>query len=83
MMELKDFENFLDFTKKQITILKEKEDEKYKDDSWKNYDVEDLYDDMCGQLDDYDYSIDETEKQRIILHIANYAFFIHEKLKGS
>ena len=83
MMELKDFENFLDFTKKQIVILKEKENEQYKDDSWKDLDEDDLIDELEGQLDRFEeYEVDKEFRQRRLLHIANYAFFLHEKLKG-
>ncbi|KKM02649.1 hypothetical protein LCGC14_1782370 [marine sediment metagenome] len=83
MMELKDFENFLEFTKKQITILKDKENDKYKDDSWKLFDEEDLFDGLYDQLDKYENTVDKEDQQRRLLHVANYAFFLYEKLKGS
>ncbi len=83
MMELQDFENFLEFNKKQITILKEKENDKYKDDSWKNYDEDELEDDMLDQIDKFEFETENDEyKQRRLLHIANIAFFLYEKLKG-
>jgi len=81
MMELKDFEKFLEFTTKQITILKEKEVNEYKDDSWKIYEEEDLLDDLIDQLDRLEWSEEKEYKQRRLLHIANYAFFIWHKLQ--
>ena len=81
MMELKDFESFLEFTKKQITILKEKENEKYKEDSWKNWDEDDLFDTMVDQIDRFDWSNDTEDKLRRLAHVANYAFFLWHKLK--
>ena len=79
MMELKDFERFLEFTRRQITILKEKERNVYKNDSWKLYDEEDLYDSMVDQIDAFDYTQDKAVRQRKALHIANYAWFLYEK----
>lgn len=83
MMELKDFEKFVEFTKQQITILKEKEADKYKDDSWKNWDEEDLFDALEEQMDGFDYTSDSDKKykQRRMLHIGNIAFFIWHKLE--
>lgn len=81
MMELKDFENFLEFTKKQVTILKEKEADRYKNDSWKLYDEDDLYEGLYDQLDAFDRACDLERRQRSLLHIANYAWFLYEKLK--
>ncbi len=84
MMELKDFENFLEFNRKQIAILKEKENGKYKDDFWKNIDEDDLYDSLYVQAEKFEYETNENAeyRQRRLLHIANYAFFLYEKLKG-
>ncbi len=83
-MELKDFENFLEFNRKQIAILKEKENGKYKHDSWKIMEEDDLYDALYVQAEKFEYETkknDEYRKRRL-LHIANYAFFLYEKLKG-
>ena len=83
MMELKDFENFLEFNRKQIAILKEKEDVKYKDKSYKDEDEDDLIDQLEEQLDKFEYADENDEyRQRRLLHIANYAFFLYVKLKG-
>lgn len=81
-MELKDFEKFLEFTKEQIKILKEKEADKYKEDSWKNWDEEDLIDAIEDQMDNFDYTSDANNeyKSRRMLHIANFAFFMWHKL---
>ena len=83
-MELKDFEKFLEFTTEQIKILKEKEADKYKDDSWKNWDEEDLYDALDDQMDKFEWATEDSneDKQRRMLHIANIAFFIWHKLQG-
>lgn len=83
MMDTKDFENFEEFKQKQIAVLKEKGEDTYKDSSYKDQDLEDLYDELYEQMDKFEYNEKDKEyRQRRLLHIANYAFFLYEKLKG-
>ena len=89
-MNLNDFENFIEFTKKQIEILKIKE-EMYKD-AWKWCHSTDLINKMKEQMNKFDgfiETIQSTSKPQpqatvnardTLLDIANYANFLWQRL---
>ncbi len=93
-MDLNDFENFLEFTKKQIEILKIKEIS-YKD-TWKTNDISIIKKFMDSQIDRLSALIKRIEEARplmiknqyhnierakdALLDIANYAFFLYQRL---
>ncbi len=83
MMDEKDFERFEEFKQEQIKVLKEKGESKYKDKSYKESDEEELTDELFSHLDSFEYSDDDEHKKRRMLHVANYAFFSYDNLKGN
>jgi len=89
-MNLNDFENFIEFTKKQIGILKIKE-EIYKD-AWKWCHSTDLIKRMKEQIKKFDGFIETIQSnfkpqpeatvnaKETLVDIANFCFFIYERL---
>jgi len=81
MMDKKDFENFDKFVEEQKKVLIEKGENEYKTTSFKDADVDDLFEEMFAQFDKFDFDETSNGRQRACLHIANYAFFLYEKTK--
>jgi len=93
-MDLNDFENFLEFNKKQIEILKIKE-KVYKD-TWKTNDIATIKKFMDSQIDRLNALFKAIEEARplmiqnqyhnienaknTLLDISNYSYFLYQRL---
>ncbi len=89
-MNLNDFEEFLEFNKRQINIIKIKE-AKYQD-NWKTCHISTIFAKIDYQIDKLTKSLEKiasTTKslpqatinaRNTLLDISNYCFFLHKRL---